>query len=276
MSELVNPSPKTVLLQGEPGSGKSQMGALTAINKPVHVVDIDRKVQSAAWAQAAIKKQELTYWELKEPIDDSNIKARIYSLVTNAKPNVQPMGWTRFADYVYEMPKSEDAKRAGTWMFDSLTIAGEHLKTHIMFLAGKSKYEWDQWNAYKIGWLGTLSVLRDLAKENGKDLILTVHERQGEIPGEKTRGVEYTVDAKGNRTRNILGVQDMKVWASIDGAAGQLIGAEMDEYYHLFVEMIGDKPVWKCRVRPDGLRNLRTTFKVDKDEYNPDFKEIWK
>jgi len=104
---------KSILLQGEPGCGKSMMGALTAINKPVHIVDIDRKVGSAAWAQEAIKKQELTYWELKEPIDDSNIKARNYSLVTNAKPNVQPMGWTRLADYVYEMPKSEDAKRAG-------------------------------------------------------------------------------------------------------------------------------------------------------------------
>src|SRR5882762_11598653 len=96
-----NPSPKTVLLQGEPGTGKSQMGALTAIHKPVHIVDMDRKIQSAAWAQEALKKQELTYWELKEPIDDSNIKARIYSLVTNAKPNVQPKDCTRLADYVY-------------------------------------------------------------------------------------------------------------------------------------------------------------------------------
>jgi hypothetical protein len=186
------------------------------------------------------------------------------------------MGWTKLADYIYEMPKIEDAKRAGTWMFDSLTAAGEHLKAHIMFLAGKSKYEWDQWNAYKIGWLGTLSVLRDLAKEHGKDLILTVHERFGDVPGEKSRGVEYVVDAKGNRTRNVLGTQDLKVWASIDGAAGQLIGKDMDEYYHLFVEMIGDKPVWKCRVRPDGLRNLRTTFDVKQDEYTPDFGEIWK
>lgn len=273
--------PKTVCLQGEPGSGKSRMACLTAIHKPVHVIDIDRKVESAAWAEEAIEKGELTYWELKEPIDESNIRARIASLVSKDKPNVMPRGWAMLSELIYKLATDPISMKAGTWFLDSLTLGNEHLKTHIMWLAGRSKYAWDQWNALKIGWMGTFSVVRDLAKENGKDLIVSVHERTVGEPGDRTTGVKTEVIAskdEGISTARIFqGVQDVKVWASIDGAFGELIGAQTDEYYWLCVDTSNkDKPVWKCRVWPDGRRNLRTSFNATQAEFAPDFRVIWK
>lgn len=269
-------TPKTVLLQGEPGAGKSMMAGLTAINKPVHFIDVDRKTASAAWATQAIADARITVWELAEPTDASNLKARMLSLVKKGKPDSEPKGWINFAEYVYKMPQTEEFKRCGTLCVDSLTLLNAHLKTHIMYLSERSKFTFDQWNALKIGWEGTISTLCDTAKENGKDLILTVHERPGEIAGERTTGVIYGKDSEGNKTRQFTGTLDVKIWSSIDGATGQIIGASMDEFYHLYVKMENEKPTWVCRVWPDGRRNLRTSFKVGQAEFKPDFREIWK
>jgi len=203
------------------------------------------------------------------------------SLVKKEKPNVQPQGWTRFAEYFYSLPTSEAGKAAGTWGIDSLTLLNEHLKTHIMFLAERSKYTWDQWNALKIGWMDTFSVLRDVAKQHGKDLIVTVHERFVGEPGDRTTGVKTEVVASPTEgistTRVYQGTQDVKVLASIDGAFGDLIGAQTDEYYHLYVDVDSNKvPTWKCRVLPDGRRNLRTSFTTTQAEWPLDFRQIWK
>ena len=271
-----NKSPKTIILQSEPGAGKSMMACLTAVHKPVHVVDIDRKVQSAGWAQAALASGQLTYWELNEPIDEENLKSRMTQLVKNEKPSKMPLGVTKFAEYMYELPKTEQGKAAGTWVIDSTTLLNEHVKSHIQYIAGHSKFVFDNWTALKAWWMSSTSFLRDQAKENGKDLIFTVHERVGETPGDKTSGVKYETDLKGNRTRVMQGTQDIKIWASIDGSFGSLFPAHVDEYYWLHVETDGDKVEWKCRVWPDGLRALRTSFKVDKAEHEPDFGKIWK
>lgn len=271
-----NQSPKTVVLQGEPGTGKSMMACLTALHKPVHVIDVDRKVQSAGWAQEAIKKGELTYWELAESLDEESLQQRVDEVAKGEKLKKPPKGWSKFADYYHKMPEDPVAKAAGTWVVDSITHLNEHLKSQIMYLAGKPKYEWDQWNALKIGWTDTMSVLRDIAKENHKDLILIVHERTGEVPGDKSKGVKYETDLKGNRQRIIQGEQDLKVWASVDGAFGQLIGSYVDEYYWLHIMMENGNPQWKCRVWPDGRRNLRTSFLVKEAEQEPDFRKIWK
>jgi len=115
----------------------------------------------------ALAQRNITFWELSEPLDEENLQARVRQLVSrdNQKASRQPLGWDRFCEYVYKMPKNDDAMRAGTWLFDSFTHLGEHFKSHIMWLVGKSKYSWDQWNAYKIGWMDTVSFLRDLARD---------------------------------------------------------------------------------------------------------------
>jgi hypothetical protein len=273
-----NPSPKTVILQSEPGMGKSVMLCCTAINKPVHVVDIDRKIRSAGWAQPLIQKGELTYWELNEPYDEENIKSRLNQLVKNEKPMKQPMGVTRFAEYMYRLADTEEGKRAGTWGIDSWTLLNEHVKSHIMYIAGHNKFQFDEWAALKSWHMQTVSFLRDLAKEHGKDLVFTVHEREGEKAGDRTSGVKYETDAKGNRQRVRQGTQELKIWASIDGAFGELFGATVDEYYHLYVDVNRDTktPQWRCRIHPDGVRSLRTSFMHKESVFDPDFRKIWR
>ena len=273
---------RTTCLQGEPGSGKSSMLALTSIRKPVLVLDVDRKIQSAGWAQPALKSGELICWELKEAFDDSNLKSRMMALAKmQGKPTIAPKGWETLANMIYDLAKTEEGKRAGTWGWDSLTISNEHMKSMIMYYADRTKFAFDQWNALKIGWMDTLSFIRDLARENDKDLTMTVHERFKEEPGDKTLGAKMEVitskDGEKSLQRSYVGQQDIKVWASIDGAFGDLIGAQCDEYYHLYIDATDkDKPKWLCRVWPDGRRALRTSFMLPKAVYNPDFREIWK
>jgi hypothetical protein len=259
------------------------MIGLTAVNQPVHFIDIDRKIRGAGWAVDVLKSGQVTVQELSEAFDDTNLVARVNALgakLAKAGPSVAPKGWSTFAEMIYNLPRNEDAKKAGTWAVDSLTILNEHLKTHLMHQAGRSKFTFDQWAALKVGWMDTISVIRDLAIENGKDLMFTVHERIKEEPGDRTTGIRMELVKQGEDSalqKTFQGTQDVKVWASIDGAFGDLIGAQMDEYYWLYVEVDGNKkPTWRCRVHPDGRRSLRTSFKVTESVYEPDFRKIWK
>lgn len=273
---------RTVCLQGEPGAGKSKM-MLTAVRQPVHVIDIDRKMKSAGWAARSIAEGALTVWEVAEPIDESNLITRLTGFarsMKDAKPTVAPKGWTTFADLYQKLSKDPVSLAAGTWGVDSLTLLNEHFKSFIMFHAGRSKFTFDQWNALKSGWMDTFSFMRDLAREADKDLVVTVHERVKEEPGDQTKGVRMEPVKSGDEVamqRVFVGQQDVKVWASIDGAFGDLIGAQCDEYYHLYVDATNkERPEWKCRVWPDGRRALRTSFMLDKGVWEPDFRKIWR
>ena len=253
------------------------MACATAVNQPVHVVDIDRKIGSAGWAKTLIEAGQLTYWELSEALDEENMRSRMSQLYENKRPSKQPLGLSRFAEYMYALPGTEEGKRAGTWVIDSATILNDHVTTHLSHLAGHSKFEFDNWAALSKWWVSSTSTMRDLAKENGKDLIFTVHEREGEKAGDKTSGVRYETDLKGNRQRIRQGTMDLKIWASISGGFGELFGAVADEYYWLYVDMDAEKnPVWKCRIHPDGIRSLRTSFMHSKAVHEPDFRKIWK
>src|SRR5678815_2845177 len=127
----MNPSPKFIILQGKAGAGKSMMACLTAVHKPVHVMDIDRKIQAAGWAQAALASKELTYWELKETLTENKLRSRLDQLVKNEKSATMPHGWNAFAEYMYALPTSPEGQAAGTWFLDSWTVLNEHCKSHI-------------------------------------------------------------------------------------------------------------------------------------------------
>lgn len=274
--------PRSTMLMGAPGAGKSMMACLTVVNPPVHVIDVDRKMAASYWAEAALKSGALTYWELAEPLEEESIRSRVRQLATNEKMQRAPKGWVTFAEYYQRMPEQSEAKAAGTWVIDSGTQLGEHFKTHLMYLAGKNKLTFDQWMAYLTGWRDTLSFIRDVAIEHNKDLIFIVHERDKEVAGDRTTGVKYEFVGSGDnlsKQRVLQGTLDLAVLPSIDGSFSQQIAGYFNEVYWLYVEEDADKekmPHWRCRVVPDGRRALRTSFKVTKPIHNPSFKEIWR
>lgn len=265
-----------VALMGPPGSGKTTMGALTAPRKPVHVIDVDRKIGSMASLQEAIGNGGLTYWTIDDPLTEDSLSQRLQSLVKDEKSVRPPKGWTAFANYCGRLDTDPDAKGAGTWMVDSTTQLGLHLKAHIQWLRGKSKFVWDDWNAWASVWKETTTILIDAALSLDKDLIVTFHERVSEIPSESTSRVLVKSSEKGGVQREYLGAMDVKIAAAIEGAFGLTFGAFFTEVYALRVEIENGKPKWVCRVLPDGKRDLRTSFDVGgRAEWPPDFKLIW-
>lgn len=269
---------KKVLLIGPPGSGKTLMITKTAVRRPVHVLDVDRKIGSSGMLTKELASQDVTYKEVAETLDEETLMDRIKQLTKNEALVRQPKGWQVICEAIYNLPKTEEGKRAETWVIDSLTLAGEHLKSLIMYFAKKNKYTWDQWNAYLIGWRDTIKIATDIAAEHGKDIMMTVHERTKETVGDRVRGVTMNkvVTPEGvQMVREYQGTMDVKIVASLDGSFGEHIGAYFDDYYALSVEIQNDKPIWRCRVRPDGRRDLRCSFPVTQDEYEPDFHKIW-
>src|SRR5438046_7398057 len=124
--------PRTTCLQGEPGSGKSQMAILTAIHKPVYGMDIDNKMHSAEWAQGAIANGDIIVWEVAEPVDETNLISRLHALtgsLTKAGPTVRPKGCVAWAEQFYRLPDICKASPFGTVLVDSATLLNDHIRS---------------------------------------------------------------------------------------------------------------------------------------------------
>lgn len=268
---------RTTLLIGPPGSGKTTMLATTVVNPPCHVIDIDGKIGSMANLHKALDTKALTYWELGETLVEDSLGRRAQQLAAHENPERPPKGWLKFADLVEKLEHDEDSKRAGTWAIDSLTMLGWHLKRKILYddKKGTAALSPKNWGAYLNMWVETMSILKDLCRVNGKDLICTVHERMSEIPGPNTKIIKVR---EGDQTHSeYVGMLDYKIAASIEGQFGLQMGAFFEEVYGLSV-VVDDKGGdvrWVCRVLPDGRRDLRNSFSLTKPEYPPDFRVIW-
>ena len=264
-------------LLGPPGVGKTTMAALTAPRKPVHVVDIDRKIRSMANLRHAIDKGELTYKEIGETLTEDALAKRLDALVKDEKSQRPPRGWSNFANYVGTLESDDIAKKAGTIVIDSLTQLGIHMKSHIQFLKGKSKFVWDDWNVWKIMWTEVVTILIDYCLSQDKDLIVTLHERVSERPSPTTEKVNVKVGDKGERQKIYVGDMDVLIAGSIDGAFGLEFGSYFTDVYALRVDVDKNKvPKWVCRVHPDGQRDLRCSFNTKGvTEFDPDFAKIW-
>lgn len=286
----------TIALMGPPGVGKTEMAALTSPKKPVHIIDIDRKVRSMARLRHAIERGELTYKEIGETLTEDSMKGRLDALVKDEKGQRPPKGWTNFANYMGGVENNDVAKKAGTIVIDSYTQLGLHMKAHIQFLKGKSKFVWDDWNIWKIMWTEATTILVDYvlstavdgcrikqeetACEHGssnKDLVITIHERVSERPSPTTEKVTVKAGEKGDRQKIYIGDMDVLIAGSIDGAFGLEFGSYFTDVYALRVDVDRDKkPTWRCRVHPDGQRDLRCSFDTKGvTEFEPDFEQIW-
>lgn len=268
-------------LIGGPGTGKSRMAYLTAPRRPVHVVDIDRKVRAMPIFKPALDKGELTYKEIGDTIAEGGLKRRMDALVKAEKMDRPPLGWTNFANYIQDIEKDENFIRAGTLVVDSYTILAQHARAHIQYMRGHSKFVWDEWSIWKAFWTETTTILIDTALAHNKDLIIIVHERVSEIPGDQTTRVVVT-NKEGGKQREYQGTMDVKIAASIEGSFGLEFGAYFTDFYALDVVVDKDRnPTWKCRVLPEGQRDLRCSFDI-RDQtgkvqavWDPDLSKIW-
>jgi len=260
---------------GPPGSGKTTMACLTAPG-PVHVIDVDRKVRAMASLQENIRNGTLTYREIGETLTEDSMSKRLEALVKDEKTTRPPKGWTNFANYCGELERDEDAKKAKTIVIDSYTQLALHMRAHIQFLKGKSKFAWDDWSTWKAMWTEVTTILVDYSLSNDKHLVCILHERVSEKPGLQTGKVIVTSGAKGERSKEYVGTMDVKIAGSIEGAFGLDFGSYFTDVYALFVNVSREGPRWVCRVHPDGQRDLRCSFAVgDKHEFEPNFREVW-
>ena len=269
----------TIVLMGAPGSGKSKMACETAVKRPVHVLDIDRKLKGMAWVWPYLKSGDVTSWELAQPLIRGKLGNRVRLLAKNENPDLEPLGWKTLCEYVDNIERKEEFKNCGTLVIDSATTMGDHLARAILFLddKGTSTLSPRNWASYQAAWKEVVTCFRDLCIREDKDLIVTVHERVSEIPGDSTSKVIRRKDPiSGITEREFIGTMDVKIATAINGQFGIEMPLHFEEVYHLFVEMDKDKnPVWRCRVLPDGRRDLRTSFPVTKAVFSPNFKEIW-
>lgn len=272
----------TIALMGPPGSGKSCMAGLTAPG-PVHFLDIDRKVKATARLQKAIQAGEITYKEIGESFAEGNLKDRLAGFLENKTiVKIPPKGWTTFANYVGGLENDPVAKNARTIVLDTATQLGVHMWAHIQHVRGKGKFVWDDWNIWKNMWMETVNALIDYAANQDKHLIVCLHERVSEKPGDEVSQVRIVTDAQGQKSRDYLGGKlDVKVAGSIDGSFGLNFGTYFTDVYALRVDIESETPIWKCRVHPDGQRDLRCSFPQQfKDgklvvDFEPSFKKIW-
>lgn len=285
-----------IALMGPPGTGKSTM-VLSAPKSPKHIIDVDRKVRVNPRYVEAIKAGTVTYYELGDTIQEDGMARRLKSLVDNKKGDKPPRGWTNFANYCERADSDPDFKNAGTVVLDSYTQLAPHMRAHIQWETGKGKFVWDAWSVWKAMWQETTTILIDycistatdgcklkakqMECEHGcpdKDLIIILHERVSEKPGEKTEKVRVTqTSMEGGKSREYQGMMDVFICGSIDGAFGLEFGTYFSDVYALRVDIVDGEPEWVCRVHPDGKRDLRCSFPLAKDaEYEPDFNRIMK
>lgn len=267
---------KSCLLMGPPGSGKTTMAGLTAVRRPVHFIDLDRKVLSLANLRSAIDTGDITVWEVGDPLVEDTLAQRAKTLARNEKPPHDPKGWLTFSQLVDDLAVKPESMAAGTWVVDSGTRAGSHLLRLIIKSAGGTSagnMRPADWGAYLQMWQETITILIDHAKAQDKDFILTVHERLSEVPTATTK-VQKKMQGD-MMQREYLGALDLGVAASIAGQFGIEIGSYFEEFYGLRVEMTDKGPQWICRVHPDGKRNLRTSFTHSQSEFPCDFRKIW-
>lgn len=260
-----------VLIMSPPGGGKSRMIGLTAPKRPLHVFDIDRKMTTMAWAAARLESGDITVDELKYPLVEASMATRTQELVMKMQPT-KPEGWAKLSEMFQNVKNNKQAMAAGSWSIDSFTLAASHLERLVGYHFKKDTWEFQQWGAFFKMLEETVTILIDAAKEYDKDIYFTIHEKEVPVPGKETK-----VIFSGNDKRYV-GQLDIGVGCSVAGSFGSRMPMLFTEVYALktVVNLETKEVTYKCVVKPDGMRPLRTSYDVGmKTEFEPDFRKIW-
>ena len=268
---------RVCLLIGRSGSGKTLTGALTAPRRPVILIDADRKAKSTSLLDPAIKNGDLIIHEITEPLVDQRFDYRVKEISANEKPRRHPQGWVQFATIV-ESLFTGGKKPGGTLMVDSWTQMNDHLKRLIIFLDDKGHATLSDRNYGTYLNMNTEAIvaMKDACGKADMDLIITVHERSTDLPTKHTTSKRIT--AEGGISRLVREGEVKSVIApSIEGQFGVNMPAYFSEVYQCYVETDYEGiPTWKMRIKPDGVRDLRTSIDTPELVVEPDLTKLWK
>jgi hypothetical protein len=272
--------PRICLLQGRPGSGKTMVATLTAPKKPVILIDADRKARSTTMLEPAVKAGDLKILEITEPLVPSRMDNRARALTRNEKPSQAPQGWVQFATIVenlfLEADKTKEAP-GGTLVIDSWTQLNDHLKRFIIYHddRGHATLNDRNWGTYLNMNTEAIVALKDACAKWDMDLIITVHERVSDMPTPRTQSKRVVVEGQSRRVME--GDVQAIVSPSIEGQFGNIMPAYFAEVYQTYVDVDHNGvPTWKMRIKPDSLRDLRTSIDTKDLVVDPDLSKLWK
>jgi hypothetical protein len=268
--------PRIALLLGRSGSGKTVAGALTAPKKPVILIDADRKAKSTSMLEPAIKSGDLTILEITEPLAPGRLDHRVIALSQNKKPIIPPTGWVQFATLVEDLFAKAN-RPGGTLMIDSWTQLNDHLKRFIIYHdnQGHATLNDRNWGTFLNMNVEAIVALKDACAKTDMDLIVTVHEKTTDIPTKYTTTKRVAEAGVSRVVRE--GIVQSLIAPSIDGQFGVQMPAYFAEAYQCFVEASHDGvPVWRMRIKPDGIRDLRTSIDTPETVVEPDLSKLWK
>src|SRR6185436_11102616 len=142
-------------------------------------------------------------------------------------------------------------------------LVGYHFK--------KDTWEFQQWGAFFKMLEESVTILIDSAKEFDKDIYFTIHEKEIEVPGKDTKIMHVGTE------KRYVGTLDLGIGCSVAGSFSSRMPMLFTEVYALktTVNPTTQEVTYKCVVKPDGLRPLRTSYNVTGSEFDCDFRKIW-
>jgi hypothetical protein len=101
--------------------------------------------------------------------------------------------------------------------------------------------------------------MKDACAKVDMDLIITVHEKTSDLPTKHTTTKRVIEQGVSRIVRD--GVVQPVIAPSIEGQFGINMPAYFAQVYQCFVETDDDGvPSWRMRIKPDGVRDLRTSI----------------